>query len=724
MKFKSDIEVQAGLKDAGGSPGTVNQLLSSTVTGTTWIDPSTIVAEAATVVVIACKNTSGATIEKGTPVYQTGTVGATATIEIAPADALISADKLPAIGLLQTTLNNNGLGFVVITGALTNFTTSPIDGVVPTTGDKVFVKSGGGLTLTKPTGDGNGIQNMGLVGKVAIGSAGSITVSSIMRTNDVPNLPTGRTWVGNSNTEVSQAIYIDEPNLRLGIGTTAPGGKLEINHTHGQGATALILRNSGTINANGAIRWQNNAGTNQAAISSYYNVADAGAIEFLNGNTTNVIIRSSGNVGIGTTSPANKLTINAPNNTTAVGIDFPSAHFDFSANSTSGYNSRFHMDNVGMDIGHDSTARSLNLITGNVDRLVILGNGNVGIGTTSPGAKLQVSSTGNTAVRISTDGDAGDIPMLQLYRSGSSYGQMHYEASGGGSSGLHLTDFRDDTNSHIIFNTRGANERMRIEGDGNVGIGTTAPADNLQLNVANGKGITVSYTGTTDGEGSSLSFKYGGNNTYTSAQVSSIKRAGGGGDLVLSSGNTLSSYSEIMRLTKEGNVGIGTTSPRSLLEIGGSGILGSVTNKVISTIIDGGYSTLNSLQYNVNAFIGTSYGTSDIFAQTSGEVLKNFYVGLVAPNSYFNGSRYSITQGGVERLTVAQGGNVGIGTTTPSSKLQVAGGIQMADDTDTASAAKVGTLKYRVSGNNSYVDMCMQTGAATYEWVNIVQNNW
>ena len=45
-------------------------------------------------------------------------------------------------------------------------------------------------------------------------------------------------------------------------------------------------------------------------------------------------------------------------------------------------------------------------------------------------------------------------------------------------------------------------------------------------------------------------------------------------------------------------------------------------------------------------------------------------------------------------------------------------------DTDTASAAKVGTLKYRVSGNNSYVDMCMQTGAATYEWVNIVQNNW
>lgn len=52
------------------------------------------------------------------------------------------------------------------------------------------------------------------------------------------------------------------------------------------------------------------------------------------------------------------------------------------------------------------------------------------------------------------------------------------------------------------------------------------------------------------------------------------------------------------------------------------------------------------------------------------------------------------------------------------------GSIQMGDDADAASASKVGTLRYRTSGNNSYVDMCMQTGATTYAWVNIVQNNW
>ena len=70
------------------------------------------------------------------------------------------------------------------------------------------------------------------------------------------------------------------------------------------------------------------------------------------------------------------------------------------------------------------------------------------------------------------------------------------------------------------------------------------------------------------------------------------------------------------------------------------------------------------------------------------------------------------------------GGNVGIGVTSPQSKLQVNGGVQLAFDGSTPSLAKVGTFRYRKSGNNTYVDMCMQTGASTYTWVNIVTNSW
>ena len=70
------------------------------------------------------------------------------------------------------------------------------------------------------------------------------------------------------------------------------------------------------------------------------------------------------------------------------------------------------------------------------------------------------------------------------------------------------------------------------------------------------------------------------------------------------------------------------------------------------------------------------------------------------------------------------GGSVGIGTTSPQSKLQVNGGVQLAFDGSTPSLAKVGTFRYYKSGNNTYVDMCMQTGASTYAWVNIVTNSW
>ena len=169
-----------------------------------------------------------------------------------------------------------------------------------------------------------------------------------------------------------------------------------------------------------------------------------------------------------------------------------------------------------------------------------------------------------------------------------------------------------------------------------------------------------------------------------------------------------------------GNVGIGTTSPAGILGIA------KPSDVAYDGTSDSGQDTIGA-----SVTITNTNTTVDSFAQINMQVSasSNRAVGrivTIAKGSASSDMAFVTEKFGVraEKMRIKDDGNIGIGVTTPQSKLQVAGGVQMADDTDAASADKVGTLRYRTSGNNSYVDMCMQTGATTYEWVNIVQNNW
>ena len=69
-------------------------------------------------------------------------------------------------------------------------------------------------------------------------------------------------------------------------------------------------------------------------------------------------------------------------------------------------------------------------------------------------------------------------------------------------------------------------------------------------------------------------------------------------------------------------------------------------------------------------------------------------------------------------------GRFGIGTSNPKSAIDANGSVRVANDTQAASADKVGSIRYRVVGNTSFCEMCMQTGASTYSWVVIKQNSW
>lgn len=166
-------------------------------------------SESAEEVQLQVKNTTGNTINKGTPVYITGTTGADTILTIGVANAS-SASTMPAVGLVTSNLNNEAEGFVQVGGFLRLLNTATIDGQTPVSNQTVYVKPGGGLTLTKPTGT-NLIQNIAKVGRVN-SNTGSLIVSSIMRTNDIPNIPENKFWLGNSSGVPTAVDFSTEVN--------------------------------------------------------------------------------------------------------------------------------------------------------------------------------------------------------------------------------------------------------------------------------------------------------------------------------------------------------------------------------------------------------------------------------------------------------------------------------------------------------------------------------
>ena len=210
--------------------------------------------------------------------------------------------------------------------------------------------------------------------------------------------------------------------------------------------------------------------------------------------------------------------------------------------------------------------------------------------------------------------------------------------------------------------------------------------------------------------------------------------------ILLKSGDLqLPSYG-LGNITATAAYNLAVTSDGKVIEVstggGGSGVTGSGTANFI-TKWNSGSSITDSVMFEGSSKIGignqspnhTLDVTGDI--NTDGGSLLFSSLGSAAPDwsitTDVSGDLIIDEITGPENVIFRNGGNMGVGltgSTTPQAKLDVNGSIRMGDDSFLATASNVGTQRYRVSGNNSYVDMVMQTGATTYVWVNIVQNNW
>jgi hypothetical protein len=403
-------------------------------------------------------------------------------------------------------------------------------------------------------------------------------------------------------------------------------------------------------------------------------------------------VASNGNVGIGTTSPSAKLEVQA-DVTTNVDV----VHF---SNSNSVAKAKISLS--------ANSSGELSLIDGNNNTDVFIssnGNsyfngGNVGIGTTSPDRRLHVRDTAIVTTKLEGTSQGS---LLDLVNSNVSQTYNGLRFTQGTTSKMAITHIADGTTKGYVQIGNGyatGSEILVVDGrTSNVGIGTTSPnQSNLVVSPsaqsADVDGITVVYNpdGATNRVRSQLKIDdFSGVLELTNSADTIATYITAGGDSYFTAGN----------------VGIGTTSPNNLLEI--SGIR---ENQIRLT------------SYDTTAYADEIIGGIEFYSSDAGNEGVKAKISAISTDA--TGSAYLsfFTGTGQEQMRITNTGNVGIGTTDPQSKLQVDGGVQMADDTDAASADKVGTLRYRTSGNNSYVDMCMQTGATTYEWVNIVQNNW
>lgn len=418
---------------------------------------------------------------------------------------------------------------------------------------------------------------------------------------------------------------------QVGIGTTSPTSKLHISGAVTGKALAIFDETGGEQN----ILVASASGTNR------------------------MILTNTGRLGLGVTSPTLKLEVSDGTNTFRTegwGIDIGTStkRFEIQTNNDNPFSVAMAAGTVLFRTSGSTTTGDFVFAPANSNDtakwLVLKNSGNVGIGTTSPSSALSVGSSSqfrvdssgfvginrapDSSYRIALNGDidltSGNFIKMSGYGVVGGSDSLKYVY--GGSTSLNLVN----PGGWPIFVIETPNvttaERMRITSTGNVGIGTSSPTSLLHV------------TGAVTGKALSIFNETGGEQNILVASASGTNR------LVLTNG---------------GRLGIGVSSPTTLVDIygsmngdwgfklentgtTGSGLMLKAGNKddASARYILGGYDNQNYLRFIFTAKGGFALGYTDGFVGAE------------------PGDGNAIIQG-----------QIGLGTKTPTSKLHVSGAV-------------------------------------------------
>jgi len=541
---------------------------------------------------------------------------------------------------------------------------------------------------------------------------------------------------GDTNTRVESGNFLVSSG-NVGIGTTNPAARLNVKETGA--ANTAIFENSGQAYAYAAIK-VNEAVNNKAVLS--FAVGDAlasthiqaeiqglvtnnggaltGDLVFKTNQGDNVQERmrilANGKVGIGTASPKGKLHVldgtaasytpdsegdtvviesSTAGGISLIGTGSGSAQKQKLVFGTTGSPSGavviYDPNNSLMSVGTTATSNFLRFTSGNGTEVMRLAaNGDVGIGTVT----FPTTAIGERELLVQGAIVTKPAGIDDYY----SYLKSNWADDGAFELGIQGADTNHKliTTSNYYFGTQlnfhtSDQKRMVIDTSGNVGIGTTSPVSNSNRN-------TLALQGAWGGQldimvGSAVHASFGTDNFSTGERC----RIQSGTGMVFKVGAD-TTIENAMRILTDGDIGIGVATPTEKLTVGGK--INTITAMGVA-----GQWTSSQLRLKSTNTVNTT-GWQGISFPTSTVVNYGWSIGANRSASGRGSLRvyeHNNNATGTERFCIKQDGYVGIGTTNPSSKLQVVGTITattknfLIDDPKTE-----GQLQYSVIESNEH----------------------